>query len=545
MKIRLYLGLSILALAGAFIMNGCKATATDPTYVALAEIRFADYHQRDPIKIYMYPQNATSSDSIAKTPTPLTYGIITPYFTNLPTNRDAGMTYHLIAVDALNTTVAKTDVTLKPGDRFTWLITGPGGSGGAYDQTLISDNPPANQPQNLAYYRFVNVSKGHTLDLRIEDPLSGFAVASGVQYGTFSPYVGIDTAKFKSVTFYVVENGTVLGRLTGIDLVPGSYHTVTWGGQDTSGGGQFRSVDPITGLHTLNDTTRIRIWNDDPNQGVDQTYAVPQAIRFNIINALLPPTNPTASFIDYTQSGGLAIIINNNTDYDFNGLMPFSLAPPAVSTTNGVPNQIPMSMPFTPGTDKLYIQFVKPNGTKPSPADKILFRFYAGPTGLGSMPFISDQLYTIVVYDTVRKNPPVSTQAQGYDSNFVATIPIPDVPRAGMAHILVGKMLANPVKPLTVSLENKGLIFTVSDGITTQTASKITKTKDVDTSIWVSAGSTVTLSAQISTDPLYTSPSFVAEDGAIYEAFLVGGRGRSDGDKYGPRWMIVRINPQQ
>src|SRR5437764_45196 len=140
MKTRLLLGFSFFALFGAFIINGCKTTATDPGYVALAEIRFADFHQVQPIKIYMAPKGQSVQDS-NKTPTPLTYGIVTPYFTGIETNRDAGKTYILTAVNALtNATVQQHEITLKPGDRYTWVISG---GAGTFDEFIISDNPTA------------------------------------------------------------------------------------------------------------------------------------------------------------------------------------------------------------------------------------------------------------------------------------------------------------------------------------------------------------------------------------------------------------------
>src|SRR5205807_4318226 len=134
-------------------------------------------------------------------------------------------------------------------------------------------------------------------DLRIGDPLNGVALATGVAYRQVTSYVGVPVVANAALIFYVVENGAVLGRLVFYPTA-GSYNTVTWGGEDP----KFRKKDPNTGLTTLNDTTRIRIWNDDPLAGGDLTYSVPQTLRFNIINALLPPTPTHAAkdtgFID-------------------------------------------------------------------------------------------------------------------------------------------------------------------------------------------------------------------------------------------------------
>jgi hypothetical protein len=543
MKNRLFLGFSLAALVAAFFINGCKSTATDPGYVALAEIRFADFHQNEPIKIYMYPVNATSADSMSKTPTPMTYGIVTPYFTNIPTNRTDGATYHLVAVEARGNTVeVDTVIVLKPNDKVTWVISG---GSGVWDKRMIQDNHPNNQSTALAYYRFLNVSPNLTLDLRVGDPLNGMLLAGQVPYQAVSPYMGIPTAFDTSITFYVIDHnsGAVLGRLSGIGVDSGTYHTVTWGGQIDP---TFRIRDN-EGNTTLSDTIRIRILDDD--QGTDLTVTVPQTFRYNIINALMPPNFPTATLIDYAQNGGLAIIINNNTVYDYNHIMPDSLAPRTfrLSPDGKIPYQIPTSIPYIPGTDKIYVKFVQPAGATPSPSDKILFRYYAGvTTGVGQIK--SDQLYTMIVFDTVKKSDPKQADyIAPYDSAAgIATLAIPDVPQAGKAHVIVGEMLAGPNKPLAVTSNNKNVVFTVNEDGNIHPVPKVKKVKDYDTSIWVDAHKTITITAQIDTDQPYTSKPFEAEDGAIYEAFLVGQRGRpNDLDKYGPHFIIVRVNPTQ
>ncbi|MEP7236185.1 MAG: hypothetical protein ABI778_12900, partial [Ignavibacteriota bacterium] len=67
------------------------------------------------------------------------------------------------------------------------------------------------------------------------------------------------------------------------------------------------------------------------------------------------------------------------------------------------------------------------------------------------------------------------------------------------------------------------------------------KSKTFDSSLVVPAnGQTVSLKCSLATFNDVTF-SFVPESGGIYEAFLVGRRGRSDG-LYGPRFMVVKVN---
>ena len=536
MKNRVFLGLFLSSLIGAFILNGCKATATDPTYVGLAEIRFADYHQVEPLQFFMYPVNANHTDSLGadKTPTPTTYGIITPYITNIPTNRSAGQAYSLVAVNAVSkVVVAHVNVTLHPNDRYTWLVAG---NSGTFDQTLINDAPPENPAASVSYFRFINVTPGanSSEDLRVGDPLNGFSIATGITYLQISNYVGVHTALDTSVTLYVVDHntGVVLGRLSGVSLDSGGYHTVTWGGS-------VQRLYDQNGNTSLNDTTRIRIWNDDPTQGVDLTYSVPTSFRFNIINALVPPNSPNGTtLIDYSQTNGLALVINNNTSYDYKALQPFSFAPLSYFTTgDGVAYQVPTTIPFNPGTDKIYIKMVEPIGSSPNPNDPILFRFYAGLTGATGQ-FKSDQLYTIIVFDTVKKSDPKQLDyTPPYDSAaWIATVPVTDVPIAGSARIVYGNMLAPVIKlPAT---PNKG-VFTVSGF---PASKKITSPKTYDSvTVPISAGA-ITITASVNSATENYSVTFTPEDGAIYEAFLVGQRGRSDG-KWGPHFIVVRVNP--
>jgi hypothetical protein len=540
MKNRLLLQFSVFALLAAVVaIGGCKYTTTDPGYVALAEIRFLDYHQVQPIQIYMYPQNSTSADSLTKTPTAMTYGIVTPYFTNLPTNRTVGEKYHLVAKipGGTKTIVADTFITLMPNDKKSWLISG---DSGIYSGTIIDDSPPANQNQNLAYFRFLNINADFpSLSMIVGDPISGMPLATNVAYRTASPYVGIQTSADTTVTFYVVgPTGAVLGRIAGVGLAAGTHHTLTWGGATD------RIPDPTTGLLTLNDTVRIRIIDDD-QLGTDLTVTPPLTFRYNIINALVPPNGGAPGFIDYTVSGGLSIVINNNTAYDYTKVDTFQPVPwHGNMTSDGVFEAVPATIPLVTIN---YIKMVRPfpGAKSPSTLDSILFRLYTN-----SKVIVSDEIYSIIVFDTVKRAVPKTTDydyAAPYDSAYgTLTLPIPDVPIANSARIVLAYVLADPVKPLSKTSNNSAKLYVNGVQDTKSfTASKLgAVTKTADTSIVVPAGQLVTFKATVSTDPDY-STSFTPDPGGIYEVLLVGQRGRgADAAKYGPRWMIVKVNPK-
>lgn len=542
MKNRLFLQFSLLALvAGAFVINGCKDTVTDPGYTPLAEIRFADFHQVQPIQIYMYPQTATSADSGSKTPTPMTYGIVTPYFNNLPTNRSSGEIYHLVAIKAGSKTqatpqgviVASTDITLMPGDKKTWLITG---NDGVYDPTIIDDNHPTTNDTTHAFFRFLNVSPTSDfpggLTLMVGDPINGIVLAKAQPYKTVSAYQPIplefvgNSAVDTSVTFYVVNpaNGVVISRLAGWGLEAGSYHTLTWGGATV------RIPDPTTGNLTLNDTARIRVLDDD-QLGTDLTPTPPLTFRFNIINALLPPSHAGPLLIDYTATGGLNIVINNNTSYDYKGVIPFQPLPYWGNITgDGVFNSVPTTVPLV---DKIYIKMVKPfaGAKNPSVLDSVLFQFYAGSP---RSSIVSDQIYSVVVFDTVKKNNPKASAP--FDSAAgTLTIPIPDVPIPGSAKIVLGNMLA-PAK--AGNTPNIGVFTIDADTIT-----KVKAPKSFDATIVKPAGQAITLKASVNKNANVYTFTFTPQDGAIYEALLVGKQDHPN-SAYQPRFMVIRVNPK-
>ncbi len=517
---------ALLLLTVGSMVSGCKDTAPDPGYVDFASARVMYFGKCTPMQIFYFPVG--SKDTVLLTPSPLTYGVSTPYVTNFPTGRGAGQTYHFIAKQAGTQNVfAETDITLKPNDKQSWIIFDKGSSA-TYPHKVISDNPPAGTSNQNAYFRFLNSSEDNpSLMIRVGDPINGSILADLTAYKELSSYNPIPTRPDTTVTFFITDpSGTILGRLAGVSLAGGSFHTISWGGQADS----CRQVDEISGNRVIDDSVRIHLY-DDNDAGNDQ-LPVPLTFRYNIINALIPPSFPTAVLTDYRASG-LGLIINNNTSYDYSGIQPFTTAPaPKGITADGVLEVIPRAIPLT---GVVYVKVVSPLSSVPSVADPILFRFYAN-----SSVIKSDKMMSVVIFDSVQDSKKELTLSPPYDSSKgVLTIPIPDQSVKGKALVVVGNMTAGPYKTVVPTA-----VFSVVGGAT---FTKIKKPKDFDATTVIDAGSSFSVKAVLtaaSNIVTITSTPFTAVDGAIYEVFLVG-RFNDPRPEFQPRFIIVRSNPTQ
>ncbi|HYM21521.1 MAG TPA: hypothetical protein VEW28_11040 [Candidatus Kapabacteria bacterium] len=538
----LSLCLTALAVFGVMVLSSCKDNAPDPGYVNYAQFRAMEFVQQTPIQVFMYRAD-NIADTEFVTQTALTYGVSTVYQNNIPTARGAGQLYHCVAIVAGTSNpaivVATTDVTLFPGDKQTWVIYDKDPSSGQYPSAVLNDNTPSGNSNTLAYFRFINTTPPSSpnlqnIHLMVGDPWHGLEITptGGVPFKAVTSYKGLPVAKDTTVTFYVTDNTSpvpvILGRLAGIALQGGTYHTVTWGGQLDQ---NSRKIDN-NGNHVLDDTVRIHLF-DDNQLGNDQ-LPVPQTLRFNFVNALMPSTIHSPAFVDYTLAATqMSLVINNNTVYDAQGLAPFSTyAAPYNVTSDGVLQVVPKTVPLT---GLVYVKCVKAYGAgqNPSPSDSILFRFYAN-----SQLIKSDQLYSLVVFDTVKKQNP--TAAAPYDSSAgVTTIPIPDQPEPGAGAIIVVANTVSSYKATGTSVTAANASISVNG----TTLTKVVAPKTFDKSIQPVGPVTIAGSLNNKTETV-PSVTFNAVAGGIYEVLLVGDRGRPDGN-YKPHFMVILTNPIQ
>ncbi len=524
--------IAVLLLAGfASLLSSCKDTAPDPSYVDFGLIRIMEFVQCDPIQIDLITDGTT--DTVHLTPTAMTYGVATPYVNNLPTARGAGQKYHLVArLAGPKTVIAEDNVTLFPGDKYTWVIfNNDKHDGGPNPKLLVRDNPATATDNSYSYFRFMNTNADEMI-VKINDPISGDALGGAIAGMNIGNYIGLKTKTDTTVTFFVVRtsDGAVMGRLAGVSLGPGEYHTITWGGQLDS---DCRKTD-INGDHVLDDTLRVHLY-DDNTSGTD-LLPVQQTLRFNVVNALVPPAFPTPLLVNYMDpnSPGMAIVINNNTVYDFQGLKAFQAAPGYQDGGTGIWNAYPKSLPLNSLT---YFKTVRPIGQNPSSGDSILFRFYAN-----SQVIVSDQLMSVVIYDTVKKFN--ASQAIPYDSAAgVTTIMIPDEPQPNNAIIVLANTTPAPYKGTSVTGQKFYVNGTLIPSIKASSLKNSAIIRDIPAD-----GSPTTVTGSWSfklsgnDTPVDISTTFTPEKGGIYEVLAVG-RG-NDPNGYTPHFMVIRTNPK-
>jgi hypothetical protein len=452
----------------------------------------------------------------------------------LSTARGAGQQYHLVALLGGTTNVlAQTDITLMPGDKYTWVLFEP--NGGDYHAKVIKDVPVANSSASMAYFRFLNVTPGTVEHLYVGDP-NGTDLSGAIDFMGISEYKGIPTSFDTTVTFFVTDaNNNILGRLAGVSLSGGSYHTIAWGGQlDQS----CRSTD-FSGNHVPDDTVRVHMFDD--NEAGNDMLPVPVTMRYNIINALIPPTfGARLNYPDYTASGGLNVVINNNTTYDYKNVMPFTPLP--YSGTEPANSNVQMSDPKAiPYTGLAYIKLVKPSGANPSFSDSILFRFYGTTSRI-----VSDQLVSFIVFDTTQSSKTAMTAAAPYDSSKgVYTLQVPDQSSATSATIVFVNLLTG-YKSTATNL--KGDFMIGSNAVTSM------QPKPTAPAIFtnIPAGQEITISGVINKystpstpEPILPDFKFTPQAGGIYEVLCVGQRNRADGNaKYLPQFIVIRTNPK-
>jgi hypothetical protein len=540
---RLFSIASIIVLAfGVFFLSSCKDQAIPPEPTFFAQIRVMNFTVRgNPYDIYYYAENGPV-DTLPRGGIALPYGHSTVYINNLATNKGAGQTYTVIARASGSKVgdLVKTSITLKAGDKQTLIIY----SGSTDDPQSppeyqwYSDLPTSTLEKNKSYFRFFNSIKGDTvgpLTVRVGDPIGGEVLAQNIAYKQMSTYYGLPTALDTTVTFYVIKgDGTVLGRMSGISLEAGSLHTVTWGGNWGPPWRQGQADGDVK-----DDSDRVRIFDDNTN-GADVTFPVPLTMRYNFVNAIVPPENPLPDSIpDYNE---LSIKINNNTRFDVAGMKPFSTGPYVVDSLDLGSNSwkydvVPASTQLTAAVNVKALLTSTPDGRN---QNQIIADYIAGKRS----DIINDMLTTLIVHDTVPKlyklgKGGVKTVLTPIDSSRAQFIvAVPDVPDPNKPTIVLINALA-PVKKVPATQNN--ITYTVNGTAVPFTGTWSPKNYKVYTD---ASSGTVNITATLKTSPSTTdvSTSFEAQNGEIYEVILCGrvndGRGNT------PRYIVIHANPK-
>lgn len=539
-------------LVSGMFFTSCEDTATIPEATFFGQIRilnFAVCSGPASYDVYLYAENG-QVDTIPKA-LGLAYGISTPYITNLGTNQGAGQNYKLIvrAAGAKTGDLINTSITMKPNDKWSFVILSEAGPNSAPEFKLINDNPTSPTVANNAYFRFMNTMPGDDpgpISIRIDDPFSGeLLTPSPVNYKDVSEYQGIATAIDKTVTFYAIKNDgdpankVVLGRLAGVALESGSYISMTWGGNCPN---NYRTQEE--GVLVKDDSSRIRLFGDT-GQGNDITIPVPFTMRVNYVNALVnvnvPSSDPRFSGLHYQNIG---VVIDNDTRFNFPDMTPFSVGPaPSNSQDLGNGSMYYENKPIAfPLNDAVNVKGFKMDPAQPTVRGTLLFDYRAGPRD----SIITDMITTFVVHDTVRFSKKISADKK--DTTYVVApldsaryqfvIAVPDVPVHDKATIVLANALSPGYKSSATVTNIKYYLNDV----------QVTKPGNWSIKNYlrqiVDPGS-ITIKATLNTTPVEEVTTTFAgfEAGGIYEVILVGCRNHTD-PAMRPRFVILRVNPK-
>lgn len=523
-----------LALFGLFIA-GCKTTAPDGDPILTGKIRVANYQANNDVNnggfassfdVYLYPADG-AVDSIPKA-LALGYGIVTPYITNLETGlKGEGRAYTLIIRKAgdKSSDVLKTTVTIHPEDKLTFVLYKYNGATLGY--SLISDAPPSGANANLAYYRFLN-TVNEDIIVRVGDPVTGdqSLTPSALSYMKVGDYKGFPTALDTTLTFYIVKPGagaggidSVLGRLAGVSLEPGSYHTITWGGavlQKKATKGAIKD-----------DSNRVRIL-DDNQLGNDASFPVQQTMRFIFVNALIPTAYPNATIPDYQQLG---IVLNADSKFNFTRMTPCSFGPkPVKGNQNEAQWVIPVSLPLSEAV-KVAAYITDP--ATPNQRGRVVADYKVGKRS----DIQSDKLVALVMGDTTYKTPLDSTRLH-------VAVPIPDNPvPSGKARLVIVNALANKAAAATANIT-----FSVNGTLLPYPGSwspRVFHPKPDEAEYLVDAGATKlsgTMKVSPTAEPL-PDFNFTTDSGGIYLVVVCGTRLHTN-SAYQPHIVVAKVNPK-
>lgn len=544
MRSRLSLGtfFIIAATLATQLLTGCKSQIDDPAPVDFGQIRvinFAD--QTSPVDVYIQGVGqATDTLPVAQA---LGFGLATVYINNLQANA-AGSVYH-VSIHPVNnrqTEIASAEVTIHPGEKWTVAVYHNVGNS-TFPTDVYQDilnNPKATN--DMVFVRFLNAFDGDAqypmgLNIKVGDNLNGNPVTATPQkFRQHNDYVGLPFKTDTTFTFFLTDpNGhdSVIARLAGVSFDPGSYHTLVFAA-DLSKVGKNASSTAGDAL----DSIRLRIF-DDNGIGNDITSpSIPQSLRFNFINALVPSNfiNPTHTRT-YAEMG---VVINNDGNITFPNMKPLDVAP-ALSffqPTYMDGNQLIHVTQFTsiPLTAAVDVKGYQTDGLAPGARGQLLFDYKAG---LRS-DIKSDAPVSLMIIDTPLQLAKVADSTVVYQ----VAVPIPDNALPGQALIVLVNGLAYTNAGPSASYVSM-TYNTIKDPVFGAPGVGKKPTTYDNKLPPFPAGQPVTIAAGLvakgSLAAQTVSTTFTPKDGKIYEVVLVGERGSTTG--YGPQFIVVETNP--
>jgi hypothetical protein len=374
------------------------------------------------------------------------------------------------------------------------------------------------------------------LNLKVGDNLNGNPITSTpLKFRQHNDYQGIPFKTDTTFTFFLTDpsgHDSVIARLAGVTFNPGSYQTIVFTADLTKVG--KNSSNPAGDAL---DSIRLRII-DDNGLGNDITSpSIPQSLRFNFINALVPVNNPAATDRTYAELG---VVVNNDGNITFPNMKPLDVAP-ALSffqPTYMDGNQLIHVTQFTsiPLTAAVNIKGYQTDGLAAGQRGTLLFDYKVG----ARTDIKSDIPVSFLIIDTPLK---ASVTADTLGVSHVA-VPIPDNALPGQSRIvLVNGLAPTPTGPVAsyVSMTVNGVR---DNAFGSAIGGKKPTTYDNNLAPFTS-GLPVTIVASMQKKGALNAETamvtFTPKDGKIYEVVLVGERGSTKG--FGPQFIVVETNP--
>ncbi|MEO6940644.1 MAG: hypothetical protein ABI444_10970 [Candidatus Kapaibacterium sp.] len=521
---------------GVFL-SGCKSQIDDPTPTNYGSIRVMNFAPCvGAMDIYLQQKGQSPADTLPRI-FGIKFGTSSVYSNNLPV-APGGTVYHLVAspVNQRGVELVSTDITLLPGSQFSWIVYHDAGNN-TYPADVVrdADNAAGVGVTDYVNVRFVNSQSGmNGLRVRIGDNANGpFLGKSSVDFRGWSAddhsYTQIPFKPDTSYSFFIVnQDDTVLSRLAGVAFAPGSYHTLTFSGDPCK-------FAPNVKTGAALDSFRIRVL-DDNGIGNDVTApSIPQILRYNFVNGLIPVDFPGALTPPYAKE--LGIVINNDNLLNFQHMAPISVAPAPLASSSGNVNDVQFTSTLL--TTAIDVKGFATDDLPDQARGRLLFDYRAGLR----TSIVSDLPASLMIIDT-----PIST-GRTADSTIVSEVmvPIPDQALHGAARLVLINGLAPARKPTVVP--PLGNYVTINVNGTDDPFLQNKKPTSYDNTYILpgvptggSSPVTVTATCKASgTQPIETfTVTFDAKDGGIYEVVLLGQRGNS---KYGPRFLVIRTNP--
>ncbi len=554
---RFYFSFSLAAacLTALIALNGCKAPTVSyqiSQFASLRVMNFSPYGPNclptAPIDIYWSPTGQTRDSSQANIQN-LLYGQASVY-----SNLLQASSYNIAVTPTRqpHSTDVATTVNLVGNQKYTLVITLP--KPGQFQGTLVQDGVP-NPSQNLTYIRFMNLQpNAGPLTVHVNDPVTGDLINPVADtFGQVSPYVPLQTAQDTSYAFFVTNSANkVITRLAYQTFAGGNCYTLVFAYDSCE---TFKVISPAANpgdsTQSADDTIRLRAF-DDNSSGSDLTIPIASSFRYNIVNDIIPTSNPYDA--SHPNDSTLGFLVSGVGFQEYHG---YSIPPIPVYQGGGENFQSKDSTFLDVNYQSALVPIASTplniQGFATDAAGSFQQQlFNAGSTSyllndnsfypIGNLPANNNKPWTLLFFDTVPSTAGILNTEM---PTHFSLIQVPDTSSADEVTILfIGGIPLGP-KPNNLAAANSSLFYVQNSsgvfsppGNSTGIAPGLSKILQIPLAAGSSAMFTVTDSIGNKTGPTRVfgnTASFTAQAGGIYEIVSVG-------LKTDPHLLIMHVN---